>query len=181
MAAVCRHPPTAQTRMRTVIKESRADIQRDCRPSARAGTQGAPWWRADIGRAGPLAQLVDQRTFNPLVTGSNPVRPISALRVGAFPRAGHILCATSGIARRSQHDPEIRRSAGQPQIAPASNAEKDPADWTTGDEPMTGAQASYLKTLCEEAKEPFDETLTKADASRRIDELQQKTGRGKSG
>ncbi|MDR5794666.1 DUF3072 domain-containing protein [Caballeronia sp. LZ008] len=68
-----------------------------------------------------------------------------------------------------------------PKSHPTSNAEKDPADWTTGDEPMTGAQASYLKTLCEEAKEPFDETLTKADASRRIDELQQKTGRGKSG
>ncbi len=46
---------------------------------------------------------------------------------------------------------------------------------------MTGAQASYLKTLCEEAKEPFDENLTKADASRRIDELQEKTGRGKGG
>ncbi|WP_250520538.1 MULTISPECIES: DUF3072 domain-containing protein [unclassified Caballeronia] len=68
-----------------------------------------------------------------------------------------------------------------PKSHPTSNAEKDPADWTTGDEPMTGAQASYLKTLCEEAKEPFDETLTKADASRSIDELQQKTGRGKSG
>jgi hypothetical protein len=67
-----------------------------------------------------------------------------------------------------------------PKSNPTSNAEKDPADWTTGDEPMTGAQASYLKTLCEEAKEPFDETLTKADASRRIDELQEKTGRGKS-
>ncbi len=59
-----------------------------------------------------------------------------------------------------------------------SNAEKDPAEWTTGDEPMTGAQKSYLKTLSDEAKEPFDDTLTKADASRRIDELQKKTGRG---
>ena len=59
-----------------------------------------------------------------------------------------------------------------------SNAEKDPADWTTGDEPMTGAQASYLKTLSEEAGEPFDDGLTKADASRRIDELQEQTGRG---
>ncbi|SAK95403.1 hypothetical protein AWB76_07135 [Caballeronia temeraria] len=71
-------------------------------------------------------------------------------------------------------------SQDNPKSHPTSNAEKDPADWTTGDEPMTGAQASYLKTLCEEAKEPFDETLTKADASRRIDELQQKTGRGKT-
>ena len=62
----------------------------------------------------------------------------------------------------------------------ASNTEKDPSDWTTGDEAMTGAQASYLKTLSEEAKEEFDPSLTKADASRRIDELQNKTGRGKS-
>jgi hypothetical protein len=60
-----------------------------------------------------------------------------------------------------------------------SNTEKDPADWTTGDEPMTGAQASYLKTLSEEANEEFDPSLNKADASRRIDELQNKTGRGK--
>jgi hypothetical protein len=59
-----------------------------------------------------------------------------------------------------------------------SNAVKDPDDWTTGDERMTGAQASYLKTLCEEADEPFDDTLTKAEASKRIDALQQKTGRG---
>jgi hypothetical protein len=59
-----------------------------------------------------------------------------------------------------------------------SNMEKDPSEWTTGDEPMTGAQKSYLKTLSDEAKEPFDDTLTKADASRRIDELQKKTGRG---
>ena len=65
-----------------------------------------------------------------------------------------------------------------PKDHPTGNAEKDPADWTTGDEPMTGAQASYLKTLSEEAGTEFDDTLTKADASRRIDELQAKTGRG---
>jgi hypothetical protein len=59
-----------------------------------------------------------------------------------------------------------------------TNTEKDPAEWVTGDEPMTGAQASYLKTLSDEANEPFDESLSKADASRRIDELQAKTGRG---
>jgi hypothetical protein len=56
--------------------------------------------------------------------------------------------------------------------------EKDPDDWVTGDQPMTGAQASYLKTLCEEAGEAFDPTMTKADASKRIDELQERTGRG---
>ena len=61
-----------------------------------------------------------------------------------------------------------------------SNLEKDPAEWKTGDEPMTGAQASYLKTLADQAGEPFDENLTKAEASRRIDELQERTGRGQS-
>lgn len=59
-----------------------------------------------------------------------------------------------------------------------SNMVKDPKDWTTGDEPMTGAQKSYLKTLSEEAGEQMDENLTKAEASERIDALQQKTGRG---
>ena len=63
--------------------------------------------------------------------------------------------------------------------ADRSNMEKDPDDWTTGDEPMTGAQRSYLKTLSEEAHEAFDENLTKAEASKRIDELQEITGRGK--
>lgn len=59
-----------------------------------------------------------------------------------------------------------------------SNTVKDPDEWTTGEEPMTGAQHSYLKTLSDEAGEEFDETLTKAAASKRIDELQHKTGRG---
>ena len=59
-----------------------------------------------------------------------------------------------------------------------SNMIKDPEDWVTGDEEMTGAQRSYLQTLCEEAGEEFDPDLTKAEASKRIDELQQQTGRG---
>ena len=65
-------------------------------------------------------------------------------------------------------------------LADQGNMEKDPKDWVTGDEPMTGAQRSYLKTLCEEAKVEFDDSLSKAEASRRIDELQQRTGRGTS-
>jgi len=60
---------------------------------------------------------------------------------------------------------------------PQGNAEKDPEDWITGDEAMTGAQASYLKTLSEEAGEEFDDGLTKAEASKKIDALQEKTGR----
>ncbi|THG37776.1 DUF3072 domain-containing protein [Sphingomonas olei] len=70
-------------------------------------------------------------------------------------------------------------SDSNPKSEPFSNAEKDPDDWTTGDEPMTGAQASYLKTLSEEAGEPFEEQLSKANASKRIDALQEKTGRGR--
>lgn len=58
---------------------------------------------------------------------------------------------------------------------------KDTNEWVTGDEPMTEAQRSYLKTVSEEAHEPFDENLTKAEASKRIDELQRKTGSGVGG
>jgi hypothetical protein len=65
-----------------------------------------------------------------------------------------------------------------PKQHPTGNAVKDPDDWVSGDEAMTGAQASYLQTLCEEAGEEFDASLTKADASKRIDELQAATGRG---
>lgn len=64
------------------------------------------------------------------------------------------------------------------QDADHSNMVKDPKNWTTGDEPMTGAQKSYLKTLSEEAKQEMDEHLTKAQAFERIEELQKKTGRG---
>ncbi|MBS1303350.1 DUF3072 domain-containing protein [Loktanella sp. SALINAS62] len=59
------------------------------------------------------------------------------------------------------------------------NADKPVDDWVTGDEAMTGAQASYLKTLSEEAQEPFDPDMTKADASKQIEALQEKTGRGR--
>ena len=63
------------------------------------------------------------------------------------------------------------------QVSAEGNMKKDPENWVTGEEPMTGAQRSYLKTLSEEAKQPFDDSLTKAEASRRIDELQGVTGR----
>jgi len=68
-------------------------------------------------------------------------------------------------------DKRINQQAGQ------SNMRKNPDDWVSGDEPMTGAQKSYLKTLCEEAQQPFDENLTKAQASKRIDELHRLTRR----
>jgi hypothetical protein len=71
----------------------------------------------------------------------------------------------------NQHNPKLDPD-------PASNTEKNPDDWVSGDDPMTGAQASYLKTLSEEAHEPeaFDENLTKAEASKRIDRLKAKIG-----
>jgi hypothetical protein len=80
------------------------------------------------------------------------------------------------MTKQTQHHP-----AENPKTDPdpGSNTVKDPHDWTTGDEPMTGAQASYLKTLSEEAGEEFDPELSKADASLRIDALQEKTGRGR--
>ena len=68
-----------------------------------------------------------------------------------------------------------KRTAEQ---ANEGNMIKDPDNWVTGDEPMTGAQRSYLHTLAEEAGEQVNDELTKAEASKRIDELQEKTGRG---
>lgn len=62
--------------------------------------------------------------------------------------------------------------------SPPGNAAKETEEWVTGDEPMTGAQASYLKTLTQETGDEFDAELTKAEASERIDELQRRTGRG---
>ncbi|MFN2532256.1 MAG: DUF3072 domain-containing protein [Pyrinomonadaceae bacterium] len=59
-----------------------------------------------------------------------------------------------------------------------SNMIKDPDEWRTGDEEMTGAQRSYLQTLADEAGEEVDLNLTKAEAAKRIEELQAKTGRG---
>jgi hypothetical protein len=62
----------------------------------------------------------------------------------------------------------------------SQNPAKDPDDWTTGGEPMTGPQASYLKTLLQQAgkEQEFDANLTKAEASKLIDRLQEETGRG---
>lgn len=81
----------------------------------------------------------------------------------------------------SGHNQESQMARKTHQNQPAerpSNTIKDPDEWTTGEEPMTGAQESYLHTLASEAGEEVEPDLTKAEASKRIDELQQKTGRG---
>ena len=73
---------------------------------------------------------------------------------------------------------ESHEATGGTGIERPSNLQKDPDDWTTGDERMTDAQRSYLTTLSQEAGEDPPGELTKAEASKRIDELQQRTGRG---
>ncbi len=66
-------------------------------------------------------------------------------------------------------------------LSPQENPAKDPAEWVTGDEPMTGPQRSYLQTLAREAGREVDmDGMSKADASRLIDELQSASGRGVS-
>jgi hypothetical protein len=77
----------------------------------------------------------------------------------------------------NQSAQDQNQQAQQPQQQDDSNTVKNPDEWKTGDEPMTGAQRSYLKTLSDEANVPFDENLTKAEASKRIDELKQRSDR----
>jgi hypothetical protein len=80
--------------------------------------------------------------------------------------------------RTSEQEAIVAKSRKTPPATGESNTVKNPDEWKTKDEPMTGAQRSYLKTLSDEAKEPFEDDLTKSEASKRIDELQEKTGRG---
>ena len=80
--------------------------------------------------------------------------------------------------RRADEQGDPGRENPKQAANPPGNAAKDTEEWVTGDEPMTGAQGSYLKTLCQEANEEFDPELTKAEASERIDALQERTGRG---
>lgn len=82
------------------------------------------------------------------------------------------------LNQSKQNQDDTSQSQQQPDDTNNSNTVKDPNEWTTGSESMTGAQKSYLKTLSDEAGEPFDENLNKAEASIKINELQQKTGRG---
>jgi hypothetical protein len=63
-----------------------------------------------------------------------------------------------------------------PKTEPTDNTRKDPVEWVSGDDPMTGAQASYLNTLCEQAGTPdaYNDNLSKAEASKLIDEMREK-------
>jgi hypothetical protein len=94
---------------------------------------------------------------------------------------------TSTIGMRSSLPSKVEREMAQskkqttdPKLDPNAPNKKDPDEWVSGDDPMTASQASYLKTLCEQAGDPdaFDENLTKAEASKRIDELRVELGLG---
>jgi Protein of unknown function (DUF3072) len=89
-----------------------------------------------------------------------------------MPKSRHGDCRAYVFKEMSMTDKHTQEQA------PHSNMQKDPSHWVTGDEPMTGAQRSYLTTLSEEAGQPVDENLTKAQASQKIEELQAMTGRG---
>jgi hypothetical protein len=104
---------------------------------------------------------------------------------GLVPNCPELIgCALSyGLEQFTNRSTAMARRKTQPKNPkldshPPSNMEKDPDQWVSGDEPMTGAQASYLKTLCEQAGDPdaFEENLTKAEASKRIDELKEELG-----
>ena len=80
-------------------------------------------------------------------------------------------------AKVSKEDKDLENPKTNPDAS--GNQIKEPEDWVTGHEPMTGAQASYLKTLSEQAHDPqaYDPELDKAEASKRIDQLKQEQGR----
>lgn len=82
------------------------------------------------------------------------------------------------MKKDAQQHQKISTGSQDQDLTTTGNTIKNPDDWKTGDEPMTGAQNSYLHTLASEAHEKIDEELTKADASKKIEELRQKTGRG---
>lgn len=88
--------------------------------------------------------------------------------------------AGAGTTRPADADASDQEVLGASQPGEASTTVKDPSDWVTGDEPMTGAQKSYLDTLARAAGEQLPADLTKAEASEHIERLQAKTGRGSS-
>src|SRR5690348_16734032 len=79
---------------------------------------------------------------------------------------------SDGVNRPSTEDSMAQKPENERPERRRANRIKDPEDWTTGDEPMTGAQESYLHTLASEAGETVEDDLTKAEASERIDQLQ---------
>src|SRR4051794_25577745 len=117
-----------------------------------------------------LAAFVQEDAPNSVVDLDPRVKPLQRVEHAFYGRA-------SWVARRHPVPRRTTMSTDQPTPSP----EKDPEDWVTGDQPMTGPQRSYLGTLAQEAGEDVPDELTKAEASERIDELQERTGRSSGG
>jgi hypothetical protein len=91
--------------------------------------------------------------------------------VSARARDGGPHFAFSSLMKNNPQNTSTNMSNAEPGL------QRDPDEWKTGDEPMTAAQRSYLETLCRDTGEEFDENLSKAEASKRIDELRQRSPR----
>ncbi|ALU39217.1 hypothetical protein AS188_04985 [Kocuria flava] len=81
------------------------------------------------------------------------------------------------MSEHSDQDPRTDETLGAPAPEPGSGLDRDPDEWATGEEPMTAAQRSYLDTLAREAGEELPADLTKAEASKHIDRLQDRSDR----
>jgi hypothetical protein len=103
-------------------------------------------------------------------------------RIASSPAQGQAFARVEAMSEQpgTTSDPDDRTedTIGASSPGASGTTEKDPSDWVTGDEPMTGAQRSYLDTLAREAGEQLPADLTKAQASEHIDRLQAQTGRG---
>ena len=109
------------------------------------------------------------------------VRPSPFDRPSVIVGGGPYCGGMSDDATNKSESPDTNATTetlGAPRPDPANPASKDPSEWVTGDEPMTGPQRSYLDTLAREAGEELPADLTKAEASENIDRLQEATGRG---
>jgi len=119
--------------------------------------------------------VVDRRRY----AAQRPTQRRETARFGiSSARVLHLrtLIGRASRALSTEEDDMAKQNRNQAQ---PDGAQKDPDQWVTGDESMTGAQASYLHTLATEAGEEVNDELTKAEASKKIDELQERTGRGR--
>jgi hypothetical protein len=119
--------------------------------------------------------------IDPDITPVDPAAPEADETAAPGPAEGDDQSQGAGApaaADQTQGTPPAGATLGGERPDSSNTASKDPEQWVTGDEPITGPQASYLDTLAREAGEELPADMTKAEASENIDRLQQKTGRG---
>jgi len=143
--------------------------------------ESAPKWfaRRGLSAAVPTLASMTQNIDNPTTTGS---QSDSAAAEDVLVARGDDAEGAVGSASPAVSDPAAGDgpdTLGGTRPDPDTSASKDPSEWVTGDEPITGPQASYLDTLAREANEEIPADITKAEASEQIDRLQAKTGRGR--